>query len=131
MGVEIVDAEELKIAAKLNEINKKLDEIKSLLTSQTSNAPWVFKLVMELNLGVDEDGNGMIFGRDFGLAENANHVPPSLQPMVGLMRRQGWSGTTLSWEQYLESLPESDHKKEVERFVNSLPERHVRPREAK
>ena len=104
------------------------DHIRS--QNETDNGqPWVMRLVMELNLGTDEDGNGMIFGRDFGLAENANHVPPSLQPMVGLMVQQGWTGRTLSWEQYLASLPEGTNRDAVSRYVASLPPRHVRPRD--
>lgn len=127
--VEMIDHYKA-VMSRLQSIEEKIDDLRSQIDAQSNTgSPWVFKLVMELNLGADEDGNGLIFGRDFGLAENANHVPPSLQPMVGLMRQQGWSGRTLSWEQYLATLPDGDHKSEVERFVNALPERHVRPRE--
>lgn len=113
---------------KIIEMLTRITEILEVTASENVEQPWPFKLIMEMNLGADEDGNGLIFGRDFGLAENMNHIPPSLQPMVGAMLSQGWTGKTLSWNQYLDGLPNGKHRDAVSRFVVSLPERNVRPR---
>lgn len=95
----------------------------SMERTEGSHLPWAFQLVLEFNTGSDTDSNGMILGKDFSLAENFNHIPPALQPIIATLQRDRWPGKLITWDEYLGSLKPGTYKDQVAAFVGALPPR--------
>ncbi len=117
---------------KLADVIERLDRIEGLIRQMMDSTvdpnPWIYALVMEYNTGTDHDGNGMIYGTGFAIGELATHVPPSLQPINEPLARMQ-NKRLLSWEAYLETLPEGQQREKVAAFVAGLPERETVDRE--
>jgi hypothetical protein len=114
-------------------VENKLDQIISLLKSLTDlmkrgdeidTNPWSFKLVQEMSGLEDRDGNGLIYGRDFILKENAENHPPVLQSAAHNFRMNNWTKGEMTWEEYCASLPEGALKVRVQAFIDGLSQRN-------
>jgi len=115
----------IEIRDLLSQMLAEMKKQSSQMEVNTDSTPWVFKLVLEMNTGIDQDNNGLIFGKNFSLAENFNHVPPSLQPSLATLQRDRWPGKMITWEEYRDTLPNGPHKDQVTSFINSLPVRNA------
>ncbi len=83
--------------------------------------PWPFKLAAEVDSWCDQDGNGLVLGKDFVLAENPNHIPPALLPSFAQTAKRQLKQMT--WEMYRDTLPAGKGRDALDSFLASLPNR--------
>lgn len=119
---------ETMLEAVLKEIQKTNRLLQELLavqntTAQTvaDNDPWPVKLSQELMTGEDMDGNGLVYGEDFSLNENASSAPPIFQASMLQVQKAGKQFQKMfSWEEYRDTLPDGPFKNKVGKFVEKV-----------
>ena len=103
------------IETRLARIEEKLDRLLQIhetfeRETTTLTMPWTSRLLLEHATGLDQDGNGKVYGIDFAFSQSYSSLPQALRTVAEYID-QSYSGGRMTLLDYIKTLAPSDPSK--------------------